>query len=457
MKFLKILPLILAGAFLLNACQKEYSVENGGLKVPAGNWEFKDSGMQYIGTLDTAFIVKQATGSELHLTGKSADGNQNFNLTLYADTFKIGSYKASLFQSSLNYSGSGKMIYQASELYGEFIVNILSINANLITGSFAGIAKDTSGVLKQLFDGKFKAVFPSLPVVPVSVGILGNSAGNCEPVVLNGVYQQGISTTASNTVQVQVTVASPGTYTIFTDPVNGITFSNTATFTTTGQQSVLLNATGVPAFSGDQNFTLHYGNSQCAFKVTFLPGAAPSNDYYPLTINTDWTYGSGVDSFMYKVLPSTKNIGGNTYSILGDYDVPSMQFNDTAFYLRKNSGNYYSYMNLTNIFQFDQQISSEIIILKDNVAQGTSWTSSTVTGTIGNVPASVSFKFTILQKAVPAIVGHFNFTDVIKVKMDTFLNSMPVGSSEMWYSRNVGLIYINNGSATYQVGSFHIF
>jgi hypothetical protein len=460
MKLVKVILTLFVGMVLLNACKKEYSFEKGSQK-PTGNWEFKDSTHQYTGDMDTAYISGTGTSKELHLTGVSTDGSQVFNLILYADTFQTGSYKASLSQISFDYSASGIMLYQASQLNGEFIVNITSINASQVTGSFSGIAKDSANNFKNLFDGKFKANFATLPVEPASSGVLGDSSGNCKPVVLSGEYKQGITVTSANTVQVQVTVASAGTYNITTDPVNGITFSKTGTFSSTGVQSITLTASGTPAFSGEQVFTLHYGNSQCAFKVTFLPGAAPSNDYYPLTAPNDWYYGKiGApveDSFMYKVLPDTKTIGGNTYSVLGEYNVATTQFMDTAFLLRKNSGNYYSYMNFSEFFPFEQPLSAEIILLKDNVAQGTSWQSPTITGTMGGVPVSVFFKFTILEKAVPATIGRFNFDDVIKVKMDYYMGSVLIGSAENWYAKNVGLVYVNDGASIVQIGDYHIY
>jgi hypothetical protein len=460
MKLLKVILTLFIGMVLLNACKKEYSFEKNSQK-PTGNWEFKDSAHLYTGNMDTAYISGTGASKELHLTGVSIEGNQSFNLILYADTFQTGSYKASLSQISFDYSASGKTIYQASQLNGEFIVNITSISATQVTGNFSGIAKDSANNFKNLFDGNFKANFATLSVGPASSGVLGDSSGNCKPVVLSGEYKQGITVTSANTVQVQVTVASAGTYNITTDPVNGITFSKSGTFTSTGVQNITLIASGTPAFPGEQEFALHYGNSQCAFKITFLPGAAPSNDYYPLNVPNDWYYGKtmsgmAMDSFMYKILPDTKTIGANTYSVLGEYDVTTSQFTDTAFLLRKDAGNYYSYVDLSESFPFQQPTPAEIIILKDNVAKGSTWQSATVSGNVSGVPISAYFKFTILDKAVPETIGRFNFNDVIKVKMDAYLNSVVIRSTEMWYAKNVGLIYVNDGTTIAQIGDYHI-
>ncbi|HEY9364768.1 MAG TPA: hypothetical protein VIQ00_16015, partial [Chitinophagaceae bacterium] len=146
-----------------------------------------------------------------------------------------------------------------------------------------------------------------------------------------------------------------------------------------------------------------------------------------------------------------------TYSVLGKYDVATMQFMDTAFLLRKDAGNYYSYVDLSESFPFEQPTPVEIIILKDNVAKGSTWQSATVSGTVGGAPVSAYFKFTILDKAVPETIGRFNFDDVIKVKMEAYVNSVVIRTTELWYAKNVGLIYVNDGMSIVQIGDFHIY
>ncbi|MEO6134286.1 MAG: hypothetical protein ABIP35_03975 [Ginsengibacter sp.] len=455
MKYFRIFLLIFAGIILLNSCDKEYSYVSNGLKLPSGNWEFKDSGKYYIGEMDTAYISGNTGSKELHLIGTSAVGNEKFSITLYSDNFKPGTYKASLFQATFTYSGS-KIIYKANQSTDEFIVTISSLSSKLITGTFSGMALDSSNNSKKIFNGKFKSTFGGASFGPVSVGVLGDSSGKCKSMQVNGVYKQGVTSTAANTVQVQVTVASIGDYSITTNSVNGIIFSGTGNFSKTGVQNILLTASGVPAFPGDQSFIVKYGNSQCAFTVNFLPGAAASNDYYPLTINNTWTYGdvNGTvsDSFTLKVISNSKIIGGNTYSDLATYDVPPSGAYDST-YIRKANGNYFSYMDFSNYFFFDQTTYAETIILKDNVPVGSTWVSPTVSGTISGVPVSGSFKFTILEKGVPAILGIFSFPDVIKVKMESIVAGTTIGFIEFWYAKNVGLVYaLRDGVYATQIG-----
>src|SRR5665647_2671524 len=357
MKLFKIILAIFVTSVLFSACKKEYSIENGGLKLIVGNWEFTDSARTYKGNMDSAFIVTTGATKELHLNGTSSDGSQNFNMVLYADSFNIGSYKASLFQSSFDYTTTAKTIYQANQLVGEFIVNITSISSSLITGTFSGSALDSTNTITNITLGKFKSTLGGQSSAPTSSGVLGDSSGNCKPVILNGVYTQGMVMTAANTVQVQVTVAVPGTYSIFTNSVNGITFSNTGTFANAGPQNVI----------------------------------------------------------------------------------------------------HYSYLDYAAYFSFDQPVFGEIIILKDNVPQGATWVTPTVTGTIAGVSVQVHFNMTILAKGIPEVVGGFSFPDVIKVKMDSYVGALPIGTTELWYARNVGLIYMKQGTSVFQAGRFQIF
>lgn len=267
MKFFKIIFAVFVVSTLLNACRKEYSIEGAGGKLAVGNWEFMTNA-HYMGNMDSAYIISTGSSNELHLEGTSNDGSQKFNMVLYSDSFNVGSYKASLFQSSFDYTTTAKTIYEAGQTVGEFVVNITSVTNGLIVGTFSGKAMDSTNKILDITLGKFKATLGSTGNTSVSSGVLGDSSGSCKPAILNGIYAQSIATD-SNTVQLQVTVAVPGTYSIFTNSVNGVTFLASGTFTNTGVQLVTLKASGTPTGSGIKTFTVKYGNSQCAFSINF--------------------------------------------------------------------------------------------------------------------------------------------------------------------------------------------
>lgn len=464
MKLMKFFPYVFiafVGTLIISSCSKEYSLENGnGGKTASGTWEFNDSLKGYQGNMDTAYILGSGTNKELHLSGSSLTGNQNFNLILYSDTFKVGSYKASSFNSSFDFSAGGTSIYKAGQIYGEFIVNITSFSNNLIIGTFSGTVRDSANKTTTLKLGKFKSILAGASSAPTSSGVLGDSVGNCKPVTVNGTYIQGVTLTSINTVQVQATVTVPGTYQIFTDPVNGVSFSATGTFASAGVKNVILNGSGLPAFGGNQTFVLHFGTSQCSFVINFQSGTTLLNDYYPFTPQNDWTYGKAPgDSLLLKILPLPKVINGNSYSVMGEYYLHPTVFFDTAAYYRKVGNNYYIYEDVfsNSIANFDQPLFLESIFLKDNMPAGSIWQSNTATGNILGVPASFYYKYTILAKSVAAPVGPFNFSDVIKMKRDTYVNGSLLESGEYWYANRVGIVYVKNVSGEHFIGDYHIY
>jgi hypothetical protein len=330
MKPLKITFYLFLAAVLFNACKKEYSLEGGGLKIPSGTWEFKDSLNQFQGNMDTAYISSAGTGTKvLTLMGTSTNGSQIFHMHLYADTFKTGTYKASLFQSSFEYTMPAKTIYQADQLIGEFIVNITSFGNNYISGTFSGAAIDSANRMKNLSQGKFTSTI-GIGGTSVSSGVLGDSSGHCKPVTLAGVYTQSVALTSANTVQVQVTVAVAGAYSITSNTVNGVTFSKAGTFTSTGIQTIILNGSGTPANSGNQNFTLSYGNSQCGFAINFgIPAngtlGGGNGDCTPITVAGVYRQGIALNA------SNTIQIQVNV-TTPGNYNITTNTVNGISFF-----------------------------------------------------------------------------------------------------------------------------
>ena len=139
----------------------------------------------------------------------------------------------------------------------------------------------------------------SLP--PSSIFVLGGSPGACTGVVLSGNYQAGVSTTSANTAKVDVTVTTPGSYSLVTNIVNGIKFSGSGIFSSTGAQSVTLTATpAVPATAGAYDYSISGAtSSSCNFAVTYA--AAPPPAAYTLSgapgacanISVNGTYQAG--------------------------------------------------------------------------------------------------------------------------------------------------------------------
>src|SRR4029078_6365358 len=73
--------------------------------------------------------------------------------------------------------------------------------------------------------------------------------GGCTNAVVTGIYQSGGALDATNLVTISVDVTKIGSYTISTAISNGISFSGTGNFTTTGIQTITLNGSGIPVSS----------------------------------------------------------------------------------------------------------------------------------------------------------------------------------------------------------------
>ncbi len=458
-KKLWLLPVFL---MLFFSCRKEYSLENvdTNTNIAAGNWQFKEGGKEFAGNMDTAYINRANQLKELHLIGTSNDGQQTFHLVLYADTFVVGTYKASAYQSSFQYGNGSPLLYDANQLNGEFIVKVNSINNSLITGTFSGTARKDDSANIDIVEGVFKSIFNDNTIPQVtSSGVLGDDNGNCLPITINGNYKQGVVMNPGNSVTVQVTVAVPGTYYIYSDMVNGINFTGSGNFTSTGTKSVTLQGSGIPALDGDQDFIVHYGNSQCAFKITFEQGAAPSGDYMPLTGQSNWTFvQNSINTHYTQVLPGSMLVNGLSYTVIGIGDNSSNVQNDTVGIFRKSSGNYYDLFDYSEFTTGIAPVRVETIILKDNVAQGSTWDGPVVPLVVNGVTVNYHIKFTIMEKAVSATVGTFSFPDVIKVKGELYSGTTYLGmDTQWWYARNVGLVYQKDFSSEAVIKSYQIF
>lgn len=282
--------LIVAMVFI--TCQKELFFDK--IPIPAGTWQFTENKL-YVGNIDTAFIQPGITRT-LNLLGRSTDGRQNFLLRISStDSIITGTYKASLFQTSFHYSANTKSIYEANNLIGEFIVTITALGNNSITGIFSGTSKDSLASVKPITLGRFTSridLSTNTSNPKPASGFLGQLAGICSPVSITGTYREGVELISwDNTVLVQATVVTPGAYTITSDTVNGVSFSASGTFTTTGVKNVTLMGYGTPGTSGANTFTARYGSSTCNFTVSFLQ---PFPDFGKCHIDTFGDYRKGI-------------------------------------------------------------------------------------------------------------------------------------------------------------------
>ena len=242
-----------------------------------------------------------------------------------------------------------------------------------------------------------------------------------------GVYMAGTPLTAANTITLNVNVTTAGTWTVTTAPaVNGIIFSGTGTFSTTGAQTIQLSASGTPIAAGAFTFTVTGATATCTFQTTVVPAAVP--DYFPRTTFSNWSYdydGDSNDSLLIYVIQPTVSKLGNTFNIFmyNDGILPA----DTFGYYRRASADYFEYGDMS-YGVLDEPFRGEFIFLKDNQTVGATWNSAQFSGdytdqggTTGTI--TLRWKFTILQQnasvaVTPASGVTTNYANTIEVKQE---------------------------------------
>lgn len=134
--------------------------------------------------------------------------------------------------------------------------------------------------------------------VPVLSGTGRASAMTCTG-ALSGTYTSTVAMTASNTKVVNLTVSTPGTFSLRTDTVNGIYFAGTATASANGALAVTLTAVGTPAISGTFPYVVTVSSSATAFVtctfnvIVVLPPSVPNMTNIgctPATAGTRYAY-----------------------------------------------------------------------------------------------------------------------------------------------------------------------
>jgi len=98
-------------------------------------------------------------------------------------------------------------------------------------------------------------------------GTLRDTSGNCLPDSVHGTWYNGVTPGDSNYVEIKVNVDTIGTYVIYTDTQNGLSFRDSGAFTSTGLNTVLLKPTGTATGPDTTLFTVYFDTSICQFSL----------------------------------------------------------------------------------------------------------------------------------------------------------------------------------------------
>ena len=278
-----------------------------------------------------------------------------------------------------------------------------------------------------------------------ATGSLLDSAQNCQSIIINGIYKKDSTLTYQNNIVVSINITTTGNYTIYTDTVNGYYFYVQGYAYTTGLKAITVKGFGKPIASVDANFKIHFGNSICYFKVKddvpFVSNGT-SNDYFPTTNLSHWTYFIPTisDTAIVAVLPLEKNIAGNVYKNF-QLKIPLAFKIDTLYYRKDGFGNYYKYDTIGTGPKVEFQF------LKDYANVGATWSSPIVNGSWQATTTSVKYFFTIIDKNITKTFGSNSFDSVINIKQETqyLLNGTfeTKYTSEFSYAKKIGLVNVN--------------
>lgn len=106
------------------------------------------------------------------------------------------------------------------------------------------------------------------PAAPPAVFTMVGTPDTCTAPVINGVYVKGTALSASNTITLKVNVTTAGSYNISTNTANGINFSGSGVFLSTGNNiDVTLTGSGTPLATGITSLTPDI-TSSCSFNIT---------------------------------------------------------------------------------------------------------------------------------------------------------------------------------------------
>ncbi|MGB4845082.1 MAG: hypothetical protein WBP16_11510 [Ferruginibacter sp.] len=332
----------------------------------------------------------------------------------------------------------------------------------------------TAGATTMSLSGAAAGCSFTVTVDPAGAGgtstfLFAGSFGDCAAGSgFSGKFIAGTAFTANEIMTVDVLVGTTGTYTIYTDTINGVYFRKTGTFTATGAQSVDVPGFGTPVTTGEYFFEIYKntGSNGCtSYRCFFGNGAvAAAGDYFPTTANSWWSYNSSTvtapDS-LYKKAENNKLIGGNTYRQFYIGLQPVVFPYDSTFF-RKSGQDVLQYVSVDTFVGSTMQVPqfADLVMLKQDAQAGTSWHSPVFSGTNTlSLPLKIVYRFQIESVGGTLVVNGITYNNVIKVVWGGYTNINNFGgypqsfAAESYYAKDIGLIKFQSSSG-YPGGSW---
>lgn len=235
------------------ACHKEYSYEGGSVPLVATG-SLSDS----LGNCG-AITISGSYKPDVALTG-------NNYITVQANISSPGSY--TIYTDTVN-----GYYFNATGYAGA-----IGFQSVKLKGYGTPLVAAAAGFTLHFNDGSCM-----FTISPDSATL--NLSGNCNAIHVNGIYKEGMSLDAGDTVNILVNVTSPGSYSIETSAVNGISFSATGAFTTTGNYLVTLTGSGTPVSAGSTTIPVTIAGTSCSFIVPVTSDTTNHDMFWRYTVD----------------------------------------------------------------------------------------------------------------------------------------------------------------------------
>lgn len=261
----------------------------------SGSGVFTVNGLQDIILKGTGIPLKDEVS---RVTVSNIASTCNFGITVVSDTagkaiFSFDGTPNDCINYTVNgnyYAGIGTNFNNNTSMHinvskpGTYDINTNTANGLLFTaaGSFFTPGPQTVTLIAkgEPVREEFTAFIPNTgtqscnfivnvqPLPPPAVFTLSGAPGACAPITVNGFYIVSKPLDNANTIVIQVNVAVPGSYTITTNNINGMSFSASGLFSNSGLQNMILHGSGIPQSTGTSTLKPGYGGSACSFSVT---------------------------------------------------------------------------------------------------------------------------------------------------------------------------------------------
>lgn len=127
-----------------------------------------------------------------------------------------------------------------------------------------------------------------------AVFTLAGAGGTCTAAVVAGNYATATPLNSTNTVTINVNVTTPGSYSL-TTTFQGMTFSGSGVFTTTGANTIILTGSGTPTTAGANTVPITVGTASCSFVVTVGSPAVYTMDCSTAVISGTYQVGNSFE------------------------------------------------------------------------------------------------------------------------------------------------------------------